>query len=163
MSSRWVGALSISSSVRLKSPSIMSGHFSLFDLLVVLICSQKSVCSFLSFGAYTFRRVISLFLCHLKLMANALPSISTVVSRSSTSIRFLLITMATPTEALRLAESCEFIIVSLLSKHMFIAWDHALSRWVSCTARMAILFSFIIWYIADLVLLWLELLVFSDC
>ena len=72
VSSRWARALSISSSVTLKSPSIMSGQCSPLACLLVSINSQKLVCLDLAFGAFTFISRISPLLCHSNFIARAL-------------------------------------------------------------------------------------------
>jgi hypothetical protein len=70
--SAWAGALSIGSSVILKSPSIKSGRRRWAARLFLFIIFQKGGWVVLSFGAYTFRSSVSSDLSHLMLSARAL-------------------------------------------------------------------------------------------
>jgi hypothetical protein len=149
VSSRCAEALSICPSVTLKSPSIRSGLLSLLEWCSASTFSQKAECSFLSLSVYMFIRTISSSLYHLNFIASACPSISSVMVNSFGVTRHLFITNTTPADAHEFSGRLEFIIVSLFLKHSLTECNRLSSRCVSCRARIAILFYFIVWYITD--------------
>ena len=94
--SAWAGALSILSSVTLKSPSMISGRLILSRLLVVSTSSQKGCCLDLLVGTYTFSSDVLHASNHFILISRARPRCNSCVVSSLGSRTVLLIMKATP-------------------------------------------------------------------
>lgn len=109
-----VGALSIVSSVMLKSPTMRSGFGSRRSVHLFSSSDQKSGCLVRSLGAYTFIMLMVMFLCHLKESKITLPGIMTWKAMSSALRSSLLTAKATPAEPVGFIGLGELKIVSFL-------------------------------------------------
>ena len=149
VSSNRGGALSIGSSVTLKSPSRKSGRRSLLERLSSSISVQNCWCAGLPLGAYMFSNVVFSFSSHSTCMANALPAFSSKTSSFLGAIKVLFITKATPAVAWGAFGSSELYISIFLLKQPRMVSKALWSRCVSWSAKIAILYSFSVWFIMD--------------
>lgn len=111
------GALSIGSSVRLKSPRTKSGKGRHRVRLFIIVLSQKSVCLVLSWGAYILTMEVEQESSHFMLSMMALPGSSTFMEYSLGLISALFMIKATPADARGFSGSGEFIIIRFRPKH----------------------------------------------
>ena len=147
LSSSLGGALSMASSVALKSPKVKSGIGRCLALLSIIIFAQKFVCSFLLLGVYTFSIVVMHDFSHFIFSMAALPGISSCSSISSGSISCLFMTNPTPAIAQGLSGCAEFSIIKFFWKFLPSCSVMPWSRWVSCITSIAIFSVCIVWLI----------------
>jgi len=141
------GALSMVSSVTLKSPKVKSGIGRCLALLSIIIFTQKFACLFLSLGAYTFSIVATHDFSHFIFSMTTLLGISSCSSISSGSISCLFMTNPTPAIAWGLLGCAEFSIIKFFWKFLPSCSVMPWSRWVSCITSIAIFSMCIVWLI----------------
>ena len=127
-----------------KSPSTKSGWSRYFLILWVSISVQKSRWVSLLFGAYMFVRWVSDVSSHFIVMVMALPGISSWVVIFHGVIRALFTIKATPALACGTLLGAEKNISRFFPKQWVMVSIIYWLRCVSCSARIAILFSNII-------------------
>ena len=115
-----IGALSIWSSVRLKSPIMRSGGSLCFDVHWRCTFSQKGGWSVMLFGAYMLAILMLLFRCQFMDSEMALPGIRTFIFAVVIFNFSLFRTKATPAEQPGRSGSLEFNTNSLLVKRVSI-------------------------------------------
>ena len=147
------GDRSIGSSVMLKSPNKKSGFGRRFALLSRSSSAQKAGCSLTLFGAYMFSIIISVS-DHFILIIIARPCFSTYVFTFVGAISALFIRKATPADPRGFVGSLEFITSKLLLKHRLMSVSRSSSRWVSCSASIAIFSVLIVLFIVAHLSMW---------